>query len=69
MFATQLFGGILGPYVVGRVDDSADLVVGLQLAVLVMVAGALMMFLVMYFIRRDGLCHPEMDAFRAEVGD
>jgi len=27
------------------------------------------MFLVMYFIRRDGLCHPEMDAFRAEVGD
>ena len=69
LFATQLFGGILGPYVVGRVDDAADLVVGLQLAVLVMVAGALLMFLVMYFIRRDGLCHPEMDAFRAEVGD
>jgi hypothetical protein len=27
------------------------------------------MFLVMYFIRRDGLCHPELDAFRAEPGD
>jgi hypothetical protein len=37
--------------------------------VLVMVAGALLMFLVIYFIRRDGLCHPEMDAFRAEPGD
>ena len=69
MFATQLFGGILGPYVVGRLDDFADLIVGLQVAVLVMVAGALLMFLVIYFIRRDGLCHPEMDAFRAEPGD
>jgi hypothetical protein len=54
---------------VGRLDDFADLIVGLQVAVLVMVAGALLMFLVIYFIRRDGLCHPEMDAFRAETGD
>jgi MFS family permease len=69
MFATQLFGGILGPYVVGRLDDLADLIIGLQVAVMVMVGGALLMFLVMYFIRRDGLCHPELDAFRAEVGD
>jgi MFS transporter, Spinster family, sphingosine-1-phosphate transporter len=69
MFATQLFGGILGPYVVGRLDDYADLIVGLQVAVIVMVGGALLMFLVMYFIRRDGLCHPELDAFRAEPGD
>jgi MFS family permease len=69
MFATQLFGGILGPYVVGRLDDLADLILGLQVAVVVMVGGALLMFLVMYFIRRDGLCHPELDAFRAELGD
>ena len=69
MFATQLFGGILGPYVVGRLDDLAGLILGLQVAVVVMVGGALLMFLVMYFIRRDGLCHPELDAFRAELGD
>jgi MFS transporter, Spinster family, sphingosine-1-phosphate transporter len=69
MFATQLFGGILGPYVVGRLDDLADLILGLQVAVVVMVGGALLMFLVMYFIRRDGLRHPELEAFHAEPGD
>ncbi len=69
MFVTQLFGGILGPFVVGRVDDMSDLVLGLQIAVGVMISGALLMFLVMYFIRRDGLHHPQLDAFRAEPGD
>jgi MFS transporter, Spinster family, sphingosine-1-phosphate transporter len=69
MFATQLFGGILGPYVVGRLDDLADLILGLQVAVVVMVGGALLMFLVMYFIRRDGLRHPEMEPFHVEIGD
>ncbi len=69
MFVTQMFGGILGPYVVGRVDDISDLVLGLQIAVGVMIAGALLMFLVMYFIRRDGLKHPELDAFRTEHAD
>jgi MFS transporter, Spinster family, sphingosine-1-phosphate transporter len=69
MFATQLFGGILGPYVVGRLDDLADLIVGLQVAVVVMVGGALLMFLVTYFIRRDGLRHPELEAFQIEPGD
>jgi MFS family permease len=69
MFATQLFGGILGPYVVGRLDDLSDLILGLQVAVVVMVGGALLMFLVMFFIRRDGLRHPELEAFHAEIGD
>lgn len=68
MFATQLLGGILGPYVVGRLDDIADLILGLQVAVVVMVCGALLMFLVMYFVKRDGLQHPEMAAFHAEPG-
>jgi MFS family permease len=36
IFATQLFGGILGPYVVGRLDDLADLILGLRVAVVVM---------------------------------
>jgi MFS family permease len=69
MFATQLFGGILGPYVVGRLDDLSDLILGLRVAVVVMVCGALLMFLVMYFIRRDGIRHIHLEAFHAEPGD
>jgi len=68
MFATQLLGG-LGPHVVGKISDQHDLQVGLQIAVGVMVCGALLMFLVMYFIRRDGIRHPILEAFRAEPGD
>jgi len=29
--------------------------------------GALLMFLVMYFIRRDGLRHPELESFHTEI--
>ncbi len=65
MFVTQLLGGVLGPFVVGKIDDLSTLLVGLQVAVAVMVAGALSMFLVVYFIRRDGLHHPLLDHFRA----
>ena len=68
MFATQLFGG-LGPHVVGKISDLHDLQLGLQIAVAVMVCGALLMLLVIHFIRRDGLRHPTLDAFHAESGD
>jgi len=68
MFATQLFGG-LGPQVVGKISDLHDLQLGLQIAVAVMVCGALLMLLVIYFIRRDGLRHPTLAAFHAEPGD
>jgi MFS transporter, Spinster family, sphingosine-1-phosphate transporter len=68
MFATQLFGG-LGPHVVGKISDLHDLQLGLQIAVAVMVCGALLMLLVIHFIRRDGLRHPTLDAFHAEPGD
>ena len=68
MSATQLLGGILGPYVVGRLDDISGLILGLRVAVGVMICGALLMFLVMYFIRRDGLSHPELAAYQAEAG-
>jgi MFS family permease len=67
MFATQFLGGILGPYVVGRLDDIRDLILGLHVAVVVMVCGALLMFLVMYFIRRDGLRHRELEIFHIEI--
>ncbi|HUI51818.1 MAG TPA: MFS transporter [Terriglobales bacterium] len=67
MFVTQLVGGF-GPQVVGKISDQQDLQVGLQIAVAVLVCGALLMFLVIYFIRRDGLRHPSLDAFHAEPG-
>jgi predicted MFS family arabinose efflux permease len=68
MFATQLLGG-LGPHVVGRISDLRDLQLGLQIAVAVLVCGALLMLLVIHFIRRDGIRHPTLDAFHAEPGD
>jgi MFS transporter, Spinster family, sphingosine-1-phosphate transporter len=68
MFATQLLGG-LGPAVVGKISDLRDLQVGLQIAVAVLVCGALLMLLVIHFIRRDGMRHPTLDAFHAEPGD
>jgi MFS family permease len=68
MFATQLIGG-LGPLVVGRISDLHDMQVALQIAVAVMVCGALLMLLVVHFIRRDGIRHPILEAFHAEPGD
>jgi len=68
MFATQLFGG-LGPHVIGKISDLRDLQLGLQIAVAVMVCGALLMLLVIHFIRRYGIRHPTLDAFHAEPGD
>jgi predicted MFS family arabinose efflux permease len=68
MFATQLIGG-LGPHVVGRISDFRDLQLGLQIAVAVLVCGALLMLLVIHFIRRDGIRHSCLDAFHAEPGD
>ena len=68
MFATQLIGG-LGPHVVGKISDLRDLQLGLQIAVAVLVCGALLMLLVIHFIRRDGIRHPTLDAFHAEPGD
>ena len=68
MFATQLVGG-WGPRIVGKISDLHDLQVGLQIAVAVMVCGALLMLLVIHFIRSDGLRHPVLEAFHAEPGD
>jgi len=68
MFATQLFGG-LGPHVVGKFSDLHDLQLGMQTAVAVLVCGALLMLLVVHFIRRDGLRHPTLACFHAEPSD
>lgn len=68
MFVTQLVGG-LGPQIVGRISDLHDLQFGLQIAVAVMVCGGLLMFLVIHFVRRDGLRHPTLATFHAEAND
>jgi len=68
MFVTQLLGG-WGPHLLGQISDFHDLQFSLQIAVGVMVLGALLMFLVIYFIRRDGIRHPILEAFHAEPGD
>jgi MFS transporter, Spinster family, sphingosine-1-phosphate transporter len=68
MFVTQLLGA-LGPQLVGRISDASDLQLGLQVATAVMVFGSLLMFLVIYFVRRDGLHHPSLAAFRLEGND
>jgi MFS family permease len=65
MFVTQLLGA-LGAILVGRISDISDLQIGLQAAVAVMVFGSLLMLLVIYFVRRDGLHHPCLMAFRTE---
>ena len=65
MFVTQLVGG-LGPLMIGRISDISDLQIGLQAATAVTVFGSLLMYLVIYFIRRDGLHHPRLAAFRTE---
>ena len=68
MLVTQLLGA-LGPQLVGKISDASDLQLGLQVAVAVMVGGSLLMFLVIYFIRRDGLHHPKLAAFHSEAYD
>jgi MFS family permease len=66
MFLTQLIGGF-GPQIVGKISDARDLQVGLEISVGVLVCGGLLMLLVIHFIRRDGLRHPELESFHAEI--
>jgi len=68
MFVTQIVGAF-GPQLVGRISDARDMQLALQIAVAVMVCGGLLMFLVIHFIRRDGLRHQCLASFRAEPGD
>jgi MFS family permease len=68
MFITQLVGAF-GPQLVGNISDKFDLRAGLEVAVSVMVLGALVFFLTAYLINRDGLRHPALDVYRAESGE
>lgn len=66
MFVTQLVGAF-GPQLVGSISDARDLRAGLELAVAVMVLGALVLFLVAYLINRHGLRHPALDLYRSDT--
>jgi len=68
MFVTQLVGAF-GPQLVGRISDLRDMQFALEIAAAVMVVGGLLMFLVIHFIRRDGLRHQCLASFHAEPGD
>jgi len=68
MCATQLVGA-LGPELVGNISDARSLRAGFEVAVGVLVLGALGLFLAAYFIQRDGLRHPVLEAFRTEHGE
>jgi len=68
MFVTQLVGAF-GPQLVGRISDLRDMQFALQIAAAVMLLGGLLMFLVIHFIRRDGLRHQCLASFHAEPGD
>src|SRR5229473_1381081 len=68
MFVTQLVGA-LGPQIVGKISDLRDLQLGLQISVAVMVCGALLMLVVIHYIRRDGIRHPVLESFHVEPGD
>jgi MFS family permease len=65
MSATGLLGA-MGPVLIGRISDMNDQQIALQAATAIMVFGALLLLLVIYFIRRDGLHHPCLAQFRAE---
>jgi predicted MFS family arabinose efflux permease len=66
MFVTQLLGAF-GPLLLGQISDVFDLRAGLEIAVGVMVIGALGFFGVAYFIHRDGLRHPLLEFYRIEL--
>lgn len=68
MFVTQLLGAF-GPLLLGQISDVLDLRAGLEIAVAVMVLGALGFFGVAYFIHRDGLRHPVLGAGPGEPED
>jgi len=65
MLFTQLVGA-WGPKITGKISDLRDLQFGMEIAVAVLVCGGLLMLLVIHFIRRDGLRHPQLESFHAE---
>lgn len=57
MFITQLVGAF-GPFLVGNISDARDLRAGLEVAVGVLILGALSFFLTAYLVQRNGVRAP-----------
>ena len=64
LFVAHFFATTWAPLLIGKVADRYDLLTGMHLALVAQLAGVVSYALVIYFIRRDGLHHPSMAAYR-----
>ncbi len=64
-FFVNLFGTIPAFWMVGMIADRYSLLTGMYTALAAHVAGGLCFLVVIYFIRRHGLHHPALAAYRA----
>lgn len=65
MFVVHLLGEALAPAIIGKIADVRSLLVGLEIATIANLAGALSFFIVLYCIHRDGLQHPALAHYRS----
>ena len=64
LFFVNAFATTTGPALVGKIADRYNLLTGMHTALAAQVVGAFCFFLVIYFIRRDGLHHPALVQYR-----
>ena len=64
LFVAHFFATTWAPLLIGEVADRYDLLTGMHLALAAQLAGVVSYALVIHFIRRDGLHHPSMAAYR-----
>ena len=64
LFVAHFFATTWAPLLIGKVADRYDLLAGMHLALAAQLAGVVSYAMVIYFIRRDGLHHPSMAAYR-----
>jgi len=64
LFVVHFFATTPAPAVIGKIADHYGLLAGMHVALAAQVAGGLCFLLVLYLIRRDGLHHPALAAYR-----
>ena len=64
LFVAHFFATTWAPLLIGEVADRYDLLTGMHVALAAQLAGVVSYAMVIYFIRRDGLHHPSMAAYR-----
>ena len=63
-FFVNLFATVPAAWLIGKIADRYDLLTGMHTALAAQVAGGLCFFVVIYFIRRHGLHHASLAAYR-----